>query len=73
MTPAGTHNELDVQNEWKQNTHTLEIKRDMVAESGRRYDMPTCIQLVYLGHVEMQLVNGAFQFQLAASIGRHNE
>ena len=22
MTPAGTSNELDVQNEWKENTHT---------------------------------------------------
>ena len=24
MTPAGTSNELDVQNEWEENTHTLE-------------------------------------------------
>ena len=23
MTPAGTSNELDVQNEWEENTHTL--------------------------------------------------
>ena len=50
----------------RKHTHTLEIKRDMVAESGRRSDMPTYIQRVYLGHVEMQLVNGAFQFQLAS-------
>ena len=27
--------------------------------------MPTYIQLVYPGHVEIQVVNGAFQFQLA--------
>ena len=27
--------------------------------------MPTYIQLLYLGHVEIQVVNGAFQFQLA--------
>ena len=50
----------------RKHTHTLEIKRDIVAESGRRSDMPTYIQLVYLGHVKMQLVNGAFQFQLAS-------
>ena len=24
--------------------------------------MPTHIQLVYLGHVKIQLINGAFQF-----------
>ena len=38
---------------------------DMIAESGRRSAMPTYIQLLYLGHVEIQVVNGAFQFQLA--------
>ena len=25
MTPAGTSNELDVQNEWEENTHTLSL------------------------------------------------
>ena len=27
MTPAGTSNELDVQNEWEENTHTHNIKQ----------------------------------------------
>ena len=31
-------------------------------QGGRRSDMPTYIQLVYFRHVEIQLVNGAFQF-----------
>ena len=30
-------------------------------KSGRRSDMPTCIQIVYFGHVKIQLVNGAVQ------------
>ena len=25
VTPAGTYNELDVQNEWEENTHTINI------------------------------------------------
>ena len=27
MTPAGTSNELDVQNEWEENTHTLATEK----------------------------------------------
>ena len=26
MTPAGTSNELDVQNEWEENTHTQQVE-----------------------------------------------
>ena len=39
------------------------VKWDMATSSGRQSDMPTYyIQVVYFGHVEIQLVNGAFQF-----------
>ena len=35
VTPAGTSNELDVQNEWEENTHTH--TRSLLAENGRKW------------------------------------
>ena len=46
----------------EQYVNVLEIKRDIVASCERRSNMPTYIQLLHRGHVEMQLVDGAFQF-----------
>ena len=35
MTPAGTSDELDVQNQWEENTHTHGFIMDAAAELGR--------------------------------------
>ena len=42
MTPAGTSNELDVQNEWEENTHTHHTaKGDISLEQKKPYDIIT--------------------------------
>ena len=52
MTPAGTFNELDVQNEWEENTHTVQFNKythSVRSEAERVVDhnLPVC--RAYLG------------------------
>ena len=56
MTPAGTSNELDVQNEWEENTHTLR-EYDVFGLCLNPYNMKPKQSCTW-AHVQYQLKSG---------------
>ena len=51
MTPAGTSNELDVQNEWEENTHTLSSVHNNFSKCTTDSDITTAVLTVILNTV----------------------
>ena len=50
MTPAGTSNELDVQNGWEENTHTLRGSKQNDTTSGESVETP-CSGFLFIAFV----------------------
>ena len=55
MTPAGTSNELDVQNGWEENTHTH--AQNLVFEIVREESVKVYLQM-YSGNVQQNPLRG---------------
>ena len=68
MTPAGTSNELDVQNEWEENTHThtssLDVPAGVTQEEGHTgfpiHLLPSAVHAFVFGQWPKTAVPGAF-------------
>ena len=60
MTPAGTSNELDVQNEWEENTHTqpavVNLENTLLLTI-RLITQPAVVNLCTVGHFQIVLVD----------------